>query len=98
MPTDPNHKFVDVAHPKMVVSSDWRYGCHSDKIGTEPRGMVRVTWVQGGWRTLVRGEIVTREPVMVEVETQWNPVICGHIIENGRGPDDACKGCVREQS
>lgn len=100
MPTDPNYIHADVSHPKMVVGNEWRYGCHSDKVGNEPRGMVRQMWVQDGWVVDLFGNIgcPTRFPRMVLVETKWNPVICGHVVEVNRGPDSACKGCVREQS
>lgn len=73
-----------------------KYGCHSDTTGPEPRGRTRKTWVQAGWRTtnLMLAGLVTREPIMVERETAWNPLDCGHLVEPERGPDVHCEGCV----
>lgn len=93
MPTDPNHAHADVAHPKTVMEAGWTYGCHTDKVGPGPRGCTRKAWVQDGWRTIRRGEIVTREPIMVEVETKWNSVACGHLMSAGQQSDPACAGC-----
>lgn len=97
MPTDPTYAHADVSHPRMVVEDGWIYGCHSDVLGPEPRGRTRTAWVQDGWRTLQRGEITTREPVMIEVTTKWNPLGCGHVVESGRGADPQCDGCVWEK-
>jgi hypothetical protein len=94
MPTDPNNPYVDTPHPLTVQAQGYRYGCHSDKVGPEPRGRTRTTWVQDGWRTLTRGEIVTREPVMVQVTTPWIPQNCGHMLQPGLPPDPNCKGCA----
>jgi hypothetical protein len=92
-PVDPNHAYVDVAHPKTIVGADFRYDCHSDKVGPGPRGRARKAWFQSGWRVLQRGDIVTRDPVMVEIETPWLPKTCGHIEQPGLGSDPACAGC-----
>lgn len=51
--------------------------------------------VQDGWRELRRGEIVTREPIMVEVTTDWKRRTCG--VEPQAGwTDGNCRGCVHE--
>lgn len=93
MPTDPNYQFVDVAHPKTVVGAGWTYGCHSSKVGPGPRGRTRTATFQSGWRAVRRGDILTREPIMIEVETPWLPKPCGHIEQPRRGSDPACAGC-----
>jgi hypothetical protein len=96
MPTDPSHAYVDVAHPKTVVGKGWIYDCHSEKAGHGPRGKPRKAWFQNGWRVLQRGDIVTREPVMVEVVTHWIERTCGHIEQPFRGSDPACAGCENQ--
>lgn len=100
MPTDPNHLYVDTPHPKTVVDGAWRYGCNSLTIGPGPRGRTRKTRVQAGWRTVIDHPVgpVTRQPIMVESETKWNPeVACGYIQATGQQSDPACAGCENRQ-
>jgi len=72
-------------------------GCHSTVAGAGPRGRTRTTWVQKGWRTLQRVGIVTREPIMVEITTEWNPLGCGRLIDGSiKSGAEACIGCENE--
>ncbi len=38
MPTDPNYEYVDRVHKKTehLASEGWRYGCHSQHMGSGP--------------------------------------------------------------
>jgi hypothetical protein len=38
--------------------------------------------VQAGWRTLQRGDILTREPVMIEIRTPWQLQHCGAMAKD----------------
>lgn len=71
-----------------------KYGCNTTTKG--PRGRTTSSLMQSGWREIRRGEIVTREPVMVEVTTQWLPMRCGRLDQIGIGPDKLCAGCENE--
>ena len=90
MPVDPNNPYNDTPHPKTVIGAGYRYGCHSDKLGTEPRGRNTTSLMQDGWRWFVRKGETTREPIMVAVTSQWIPRACGH---NENASDPACTGC-----
>lgn len=92
MPIDPDHIYADQPHPRTVQPAEFRYGCHSRKIGSGPRGRTRKLLVQDGWRLSVDGGLV-RVALMREVETQWKPIDCGHIAQIDRGADPACAGC-----
>lgn len=74
------------------------YDCHSEKVGPEPRGRSRTAWMQDGWRVITRGEIVTREPIMVQTMTDWKKMGCGHVVEPWRRPDRQCQGCAWDKS
>jgi hypothetical protein len=90
MPTDPNNPYVDVPHEKTVIGPDYRYGCHSDKVGPMPRGRT-ISWVfQDGWTTDGRRN-------MVHGATQWIPRKCGHDQQVGKGSDPHCRGCVNRE-
>jgi len=89
MPTDPNNPYVDVAHRKTTIGTDYRYGCHSDKLGDMPRGRT-VTWaLQDGWTSDDRRN-------MVHGATEWLPRKCGHIPQQGKGSDPYCAGCANK--
>jgi hypothetical protein len=49
--------------------------------------------MQDGWRVMRRGEIITREPIMREVTTEWLPMRCGRLEQAGH-VDHNCKGCA----
>lgn len=70
------------------------YGCNTQTQG--PRGRTTSSLMQSGWREIRRGEIVTREPVMVEVKTEWIPMTCGKLKQAGVGRDRLCAGCENE--
>lgn len=70
------------------------YGCNTQAQG--PRGRTTSSLMQSGWREIRRGEIVTREPVMVPVTTEWLPMKCGRLEQIGVGPDKLCTGCENE--
>lgn len=90
MPTDPNNPYVDVPHEKTVIGPDYRYGCHSDKVGSEPRGRT-IRWVlQDGWTYDNRRS-------MIAGKTEWIPRKCGHEQQAGQGSDPHCRGCVNRK-
>lgn len=63
-----------------------RHGCHDTA-----RAIARPLLVQDGWRVIRRADgTITREPVMREHSTQWQPVRCGYLE---RATDDACGDC-----
>lgn len=70
------------------------YGCNT--INKGPRGRTTTSLMQDGWRVTHRGDIVTREPVMVEVKTEWLPMTCGKLKQAGMGRDRLCAGCENE--
>lgn len=70
-----------------------RYGCHSENLGTRPRGGYWRAYVQTGWK--YHGQ--TREPVMKWIEKEWLPIKCGHIEQPGKGPDPLCAGCANRE-
>jgi len=67
-----------------------KYGCNTQ--GSGPRGKTTRTLAQDGW-TVVRN---VRQPVMVEVETEWLPMRCGKLQQAGLGRDKMCEGCENE--
>jgi hypothetical protein len=69
-------------------------GCHSEKLGPQPRGRTTTSLMQSGWRLIQRGEVMTREPVMVPITTEWKPMKCGVREQAGLGPDPWCEGCL----
>ena len=81
MPVDPTHKYVEQVHPKTshLASEGWRYGCHSSKVGTMPRG-TQTAYNAHPWN--VNGP--------AWVITDWKEINCGH---NERHKDAACDGC-----
>ena len=46
--------------------------------------------VQDGWRTIQRGDILTREPIMVEHLTNWVRKTCGALDKDRV---EQCRGC-----
>ncbi len=79
MPVMPGYVHADTPHESTVAGAGYRYGCHSDKVGDEPRGrttaFVAHLWCRGG------GAVV---------ETAWIEKACGHST---RAEDGACEGC-----
>lgn len=67
-----------------------KYGCNTQDRG--PRGKTTLALAQDGW-TVVRN---VRQPVMVEVETEWLPMQCGKLQQAGMGRDKMCAGCENE--
>ncbi len=79
MPTLEGYQYADQAHPKTVVTSDYRYTCASDL----PRGRTNLWVVQDGWTEDGRRR-------MVQGATEWLPLPCGYIH---RAQDPHCEGC-----
>jgi len=48
--------------------------------------------VQSGWREIQRGDVMTREPVMVEIVTPWQLQKCGALDKDRVAQ---CEGCQR---
>lgn len=85
MPVDPNHRYVNEAHKRTVhlPSEGWRYGCHSSKAGSSPRGGQTV-YRAHPWSSL-GAELVT---------TNWKEINCGHTERHN---DAACDGCYNRR-
>lgn len=85
MPVDPNHRYVNEAHKKTVhlTSEGWRYGCHSSKAGTSPRGR-QTSYYAHPWA-------VGEDHLVI---TDWKEINCGH---NERHNDAACDGCCNRR-
>lgn len=81
-PVMPGYIFADSPHPSTVKTSDYRYGCHSDRVGASPRGG-RTVYAAHRWS--VAGEVL--------VQTDWLPKPCGHST---RTADQACSGCSNQ--
>ena len=81
MPVMPGYANADTPHEKTVhlTSQGWRYGCHSARTGTMPRGgqtrYLAHPWSGFGGRPIV---------------TDWLPRSCCH---SERATDAACEGC-----
>lgn len=56
----------------------------------DPEKYTRPAMVQSGWRDIQRGDVMTREPVMVEIVTPWQLQKCG-ALEKDRVAQ--CEGC-----
>lgn len=56
----------------------------------DPHRYTRPILVQDGWRTIRRGDILTREPVMVEHVTDWVRKTCGALDKDRI---EQCRGC-----
>ena len=82
MPVMPGYANADTPHEKTVhlASRGWRYGCHSTRTGTMPRGG-QTRYFAHPWR--YAGPAV--------VETEWLDRKCCH---SERATDAACEGCV----
>lgn len=50
----------------------------------------RPVTVQAGWRDIQRGDVMTREPVMMEIVTPWQLQKCG-ALDKDRVKQ--CEGC-----
>lgn len=84
MPVMPGYAHADEAHEKTVAGAEYRYGCHSRKIGDSQRGRtVDRHSVQDGWTSDGRRR-------MVELVSDWIEMACGHTT---RATDPACEGC-----
>lgn len=83
MPTDPNYEYVERVHKKTehLASEGWRYGCHSQHVGSGPRGQ-QTAYRASPWSQSSRW-----------VVTDWKPITCGHDM---RSSDDCCKGCENQ--
>jgi len=83
MPTDPTNEYVERVHKKTehLASEGWRYGCHSQHVGSQPRGM-QTAYRASPWSPNSRWVI-----------TDWKPIDCGHDM---RSSDDCCKGCTNQ--
>lgn len=70
------------------------YSCYATDP-TDRRVKSETLIVQSGWRVMRRGE--TREPVMVEIRTDWTNTECMRLAQSGY-TDHECKGCVHDKS
>ena len=82
MPLDPNNPNADTPHARTVhrASQGWRYGCHSARTGTMPRGG-QTRYIAHPWNANAGRLIVT----------EWLPRSCCH---SERATDAACEGCA----
>lgn len=48
MPLDPDNPYLDIAHPKMTMKKDYRYGCFKT---------VLFTWADKGWKSIPCGHL-----------------------------------------
>jgi len=72
------------------------YSCKT----TDPsswRGRPTEQLMQRGWRYLHRGDVITREPVMIKVTTDWLPIRCGRLEQPGY-TDTECAGCALDNN
>lgn len=67
MPVMPGYVHADAPHPKTVAGPNYRYGCHSDRVGDSPR---ECTTVYAAHPWSARGSQF--------VETEWLEIACGH--------------------
>ena len=81
MPVMPGYANAEIPHEKTVhlPSQGWRYGCHSKRTGTMPRGGT-TKYIAHPWNANAGRLIVT----------QWLAKPCGHDM---RAADVACDGC-----
>lgn len=70
---------MDMFEEKRMLSCD-----------KDPEKYTRPVMVQSGWRDIQRGDVMTREPVMMEIVTPWQLKRCG-ALEKDRVAQ--CKGC-----
>ena len=80
MPVDPNHKYVEEAHPDTVKEAGWKYGCNNLP---RPKDGVSITVVKKGLDE--HGHVIFERQA-----TQWLPGGCRH---DGKAADPACDGC-----
>ena len=82
MPLDPNHIHAEIPHARTVhlASRGWRYGCHSTRTGTMPRGG-QTHYIAHPWSANAGRPVVT----------EWLPRSCCH---SERANDTACEGCA----
>lgn len=66
---------------------------YSCKRTTGPRGRTTTITVQDGYDTLRVGKVFVRVPHMVEVVTEWLPMRCGALQQQGLPRDPNCEGC-----
>jgi len=83
MPVMPGYANADTPHARTVhlASQGWRYGCHSQHVGSGPRGQ-QTAYRASPWSQSSRW-----------VVTDWKPITCGHDM---RSSDDCCKGCENQ--
>lgn len=77
---------ADTPHEATVATADYRYGCHSSRLGDIPRGRPAQCVAQVGWTD--DGRRRTRH-----YTTAWLPIPCGHT---DRSTDAACRGCSNQ--
>ena len=80
MPVDPNHKYVEEAHPDTVKEAGWKYGCNNPP---RPKDGVSISVVKKGLDE--HGHVIFERQA-----TQWLPGGCRH---DGKAADPACDGC-----
>ena len=80
MPVDPNHKYVEEAHPDTVKGTGWGYGCNNLP---RPKDGVSISVVKKGLDE--HGHVNFERQA-----TQWLPGGCRH---DGKATDPACEGC-----
>lgn len=56
----------------------------------DPNKYTRPTMMQSGWRYIQRGDVMTREPIMVEVPAGWRLQKCGALDKDRVAQ---CAGC-----
>jgi len=72
---------MDMFEEKRMLSCD-----------KDPEKYTRPLTVQSGWREIQRGDVMTREPVMVEIVTPWQLQKCGALDKDRVAQ---CEGCQR---
>lgn len=84
MPVMESYQHADEPHEKTVAGTDYRYGCHSSRLGPMPRGRRAVpVQAQDGWTSDGRRNVIN-------FASDWIEMPCGHTT---RARDSACEGC-----
>lgn len=82
-PLMPGYIHADTPHERTIQPAGYRYGCHSARTGTQPRG-AQTRYIAHPWNANA-GRLVV---------TDWLPKSCGHDL---RTTDPACAGCANNQ-
>lgn len=104
MPVREDHEYADVAHEKTIQRKGWTYGCHSSKIGDQPRGGPGTYIVRDGYMlTKLPDGFYAGTPIFLRHTTHWldkhadgRPLKCGHE-EKARIKDAQCIGCANRE-